>query len=53
MSRQNVEIVRDLHAALNSGDEEKLQELIDPAIDWVQNPNAPDPRRPTRTTPRR
>ena len=44
MSRENVEIVRRLHEALNSGDDPLILELLDPEIVWVQNPDAPDPR---------
>ncbi len=44
MTRDTIEIVRELYAALNAADEGRLEELIDPEIVWVQNPNAPDPR---------
>jgi uncharacterized protein len=43
MSQENVEIVRRVHEAINAGDVEALERLLDPAIVWVQNPNAPDP----------
>ena len=44
MSQENVELVRKLHGALNTGDPAAVLELLDPEIVWVQNPNAPDPR---------
>jgi uncharacterized protein len=43
MSQENVEIVRNVHEAINARDEERLMGLLDPEIVWVQNPNAPDP----------
>src|SRR5262245_57576545 len=43
MSRENVEVVRRVHEAINARDSEALERLLDPAIVWVQNPNAPDP----------
>jgi ketosteroid isomerase-like protein len=42
MSQENVDLVREVHDAINARDEETLVELLDPAIVWVQNPNAPD-----------
>jgi ketosteroid isomerase-like protein len=43
MSQENVEIVREVHEAINARDEEALTRLLDPEIVWIQNPNAPDP----------
>src|SRR5262245_21584681 len=43
MSEENIEIVREVHEALNARDEETLMALLDPEVVWVQNPNAPDP----------
>jgi uncharacterized protein len=42
MSRENVEIVRKWHEALNAGDDETVRDLLDPEIVWVQNPDSPD-----------
>jgi uncharacterized protein len=43
MSQQNVDVVRQVHQALNARDRDALERLLDPEIVWVQNPNAPDP----------
>jgi ketosteroid isomerase-like protein len=43
MSRENVEIVREVHEAINARDVDTLERLLDPEIVWIQNPNAPDP----------
>jgi ketosteroid isomerase-like protein len=43
MSQENVELIREVYEAINARDEEALWRLLDPAIVWVQNPNAPDP----------
>src|SRR5262245_1576399 len=43
MSQENVEIVREVHEAINARDVEALERLFDPEIVWIQNPNAPDP----------
>ena len=38
-----MEVVRQVHEAINARDAEALETLLDPEIVWVQNPNAPDP----------
>ena len=43
MSAENVGVVRRVHEAINARDEAALEELLDPGVVWVQNPNAPDP----------
>src|SRR5262245_64301149 len=43
MSQENVEVVRQVHDAINADDREALERLLDPAVAWVQTPNAPDP----------